>query len=419
MLRKWEPGTVRTYLSALRQVLKYAPPGMPLPDALSLRLLHLAANRRSPYAAKALVSAVLMCQRLSFIPHVVTDTHTLTLAAIVKYTGRYTIPKPWATVQHLEAVGRLRMYWGWGRVFFLILCSVVYLWRVQDTAALQWHWLPVPGWVTFFDHKVNKHLVSYPLGDFLDTWRAYILACKRPEVPWDSPVLPGGTSELQHALQDLLRYEQLPAALWHGWKKLGAALFILLGGSMVSLQRWGRWHSQVQPRRYSNPPLPGDCPTNYNCRSLLRPPTAQCATWTGASFPYPSYGPKIPSSNRLPPLSGHPSSWNALVRPPSHRPRRHVILRPPDPSVNPQTRTDLIQPLSALTHRRCSYRNRRIKRQVAYLQPLTPSLQSPHLRKQWLPLLQLVTLGVPLWALTLALGIWGYAPSRCSITPWL
>ena len=231
MLRKWETGTVRTYLSALRRVLKYAPPGMALPDALSLRLLHLAANRCSPSAAKALVSAVLMCQRLSLIPRVITDTHTLTLAAIVKYTGRYTIPKPWATVQHLEAVRRLRMYWGWARVFFLILCSVVYLWRMQDTAALQWHWLRVPGWVTFFD--------------FLDTWRAYILACKRPEVPWDSPVLPGGTSELQRALQDLLRYEQPPAALWHGWKKLGAALFILLGGSMVLLQRWGRWHSQI------------------------------------------------------------------------------------------------------------------------------------------------------------------------------
>ena len=254
MLRKWEPGTVRTYLSALRQVLKYAPPDMPLPDALSLRLLHLAANRRSPSAAKALVSAVLMCQRLSLIPRVIADTHTLTLAAIVKYTGRYTIPKPWATVQHLEAIGRLRMYWGWARVFFLILCSVVYLWSVQDAAALQWHWLRVPGWVTFFDHKVNKHLVSYPLCDFLDTWRAYILACKRPAVPWDSPVLPGGTSELQRALQDLLRYEQLPVALWHGWKKLGAALFILWGGSMVSLQRWGRWHSEIQPRRYSNAP---------------------------------------------------------------------------------------------------------------------------------------------------------------------
>ena len=254
MLRKWEPGTVRTYLSALRQVLKYAPPDMPLPDALSLRLLHLAANRCSPSAAKALVSAVLMCQRLFLIPRVITDTHTLTLAAIVKYTGRYTIPKPWATVQHLKAVGRLRMYWGWARVFFLILCSVVYLWRVQDAAALQWHWLRVPGWVTFFDHKINKHLVSYPLSDFLDTWRAYILACKRLEVPWDSPVLPGGTSELQRALRDLLRYEQLPAALWHGWKKLGASLFVLLGGSMVSLQRWGRWHSQIRPRRYSKCP---------------------------------------------------------------------------------------------------------------------------------------------------------------------
>ena len=107
MLRKWEPGSIRTYLSALRQIPKYAPPDMPLPDALSLRLLHLAANRCSPSAAKALMSAVIMCQRLTLLPRIITDTHTLTLAAIVKYTGRYTIPKPWATVQHLEAVGRL------------------------------------------------------------------------------------------------------------------------------------------------------------------------------------------------------------------------------------------------------------------------------------------------------------------------
>ena len=229
------------------------------------------------------------------------------------------------------------MYWGWARVFFLILCTLVYLWRVQDTAALQWHWLRVPGWITFFDHKVNKHLVNYPLSNFLDTWRACILACKRPEVQWDSAVLPGGTVELQRALRDLLRYEQLPETLWHGWKKLGAALFILLEGSMVSLQRWGHWHSLVQPRRYSNGP----------------------PAW------------RLPDKLQLPfPVA-----------------------------------TDLMQPVSALTRRRWSYRNQQIRRQVACLRPLTTTIQYPPLRKQWLPLLQLVTLGVPMWALSLAPGL--------------
>ena len=55
-------------------------------------------------------------------------------------------------------------------------------------------------------------------------------------------------------MADLLRYEDLPEIRWHGWKKLGAALFVLLGGVLSSLQRWGRWHSLHQPRRYSRAP---------------------------------------------------------------------------------------------------------------------------------------------------------------------
>ena len=254
MLQKWEPGTIRTYLSALRQLLNRSPPDYTLPDAISLRLLYLAANRRSPSSAKILVSALIMCQRLSLLPEVVTDAHRLTLGAIVKYTGCRTVPKPWATVHHLQSIGRLRMYWGWARLYFLIVASIVYLWRVQDAAALQWHWLRVPGWITFYDHKVNRELVSYPLSQYLDTWRAYVVACKRPAVPWDAPVVPGGTRELQRAMADLLRYEELPEIRWHGWKKLGAALFVLLGGVLSSLQRWGRWHSLHQPRRYSRAP---------------------------------------------------------------------------------------------------------------------------------------------------------------------
>ena len=145
-----------------------------------------------------------MCQRLSLLPEVVTDAHRLTLGAIVKYTGCRTVPKPTrATVHHLQSIGRLRMYWGWARLYFLIVASIVYLWRVQDAAAMQWHWLRVPGWITFYDHKVNRELVSYPLSQYLDTWRAYVVACKRPTVPSDAPAVPGGTRELQRAMAAL------------------------------------------------------------------------------------------------------------------------------------------------------------------------------------------------------------------------
>ena len=195
MLRKWEPGTIRTYLSALRQLLNRSPPDYTLPNAISLRLLHLAANRRSSSSAKILVSALIMCQRLSLLPEVVTDAHRLTLGAIVKYTGCRTVPKPWATVHHLQSIGRLRMYWGWARLYFLIVVSIVYLWRVQDAAAMQWHWLRVPGWITFYDPKVNCELVSYPLSQYLDTWRAYVVACKRPGMHQSSPVAPGSCRE--------------------------------------------------------------------------------------------------------------------------------------------------------------------------------------------------------------------------------
>ena len=396
MLRKWERGTIRTHLSALRQVFKYAPPDMPLPGALSLRL-HLAANRRSPSAAKALVSAVLMCQRLSLIPRVITDTHTLTLATIVKYTGRYTIPKPWATVQHLEAVGRLGMNWGWARVFFLVLCSMVYLWRVQDAAALQWHWLRVLGWVTFFDHKVNKHFVSYPLSDFLDTWRAYILACKRPEVLWDSPLLPGGTSELQRAPQGLLRYEQLPACgmgLWHEWTKLGAALFILLGGSTVSLQRWGRWYSEIQPRQYFNDPLAWRLPEKLQLPFPVATTNSPVRDMDWRLVPIPELWPKdtfvkLPAAPIRAPLQLE-RACAAAVPPPSSA-RDLAASR----SLCESTDTDR----SDKTSHCCDTSSVELSQptdQAASGVPLTPHAQSPLLRKQWLPLVQLVTLGVPL-----------------------
>ena len=203
---------------------------------------------------KILVSAIIMCQRLSLIPEVLTESHRLTLSAIVKYTSHRTIPKPWATIQHVQSIGRLRMYWGWARLYFLIMASTIYLWRVQDAAGIQWRWLQIPGWITFYDHKINRELVSYPLSDYMDAWRAYIVACKRSDVPWDAAVIPGGARELQRAMANLLRYEELAQVRWHGWKKLGAALFILLGGALSSLQRWGRWHSPHQPRRYSHAP---------------------------------------------------------------------------------------------------------------------------------------------------------------------
>ena len=102
------------------------------------------------------------------------EGHKTMLAAIVKKFSQDNRPKPWATIKHVEAVGRVQAHWAWARLYFLIHGSVVYMWRVGDEAAITWNDIKRPGWMFFYDHKVNEVRVAYGLFDYIESWRRYI-----------------------------------------------------------------------------------------------------------------------------------------------------------------------------------------------------------------------------------------------------
>ena len=55
-------------------------------------------------------SPAVMCDRLKLWSPIINEQHTVLLQAIVKHTIHHTIPKPWASVHHLQAIGHLHMY---------------------------------------------------------------------------------------------------------------------------------------------------------------------------------------------------------------------------------------------------------------------------------------------------------------------
>ena len=56
-----------------------------------------------------------------------------------------------------------RGHYVWGRLVFLAIYSIVFLWRVGDAASVTWVWVFLPGFVTLWDEKRNKKVTTYPL----------------------------------------------------------------------------------------------------------------------------------------------------------------------------------------------------------------------------------------------------------------
>ena len=138
-----------TYTSALRQALLAGTPDELLVDAVERRLNILAARGKSGSSATALISGVRLLEKLRIIQAVVTEVHWMQARAIGKGWARRAQPKPITTWDHIEAITTSRGHWAWGRLVFLAICSIVYLWRVGDAASVTWEWISVPGFVTF------------------------------------------------------------------------------------------------------------------------------------------------------------------------------------------------------------------------------------------------------------------------------
>ena len=214
-----EPGSVDTYTSALRQALLAGTPDELLVDAVERRLNALAAKRKSGSSATALISGVRLLEKLHIIQAVVTEVHWMQARAIGKGWARRAQPKPVATWEHIETITTSRGHWAWGRLVFLAICSIVYLWRVGDAASVTWEWISVPGFVTFWDEKRNKKVTTYALSPFLEACRAYLWKHRPGHVQVRQPLVPGGRSVLQTVLQQVVQHRDLPKAAWHGLKK--------------------------------------------------------------------------------------------------------------------------------------------------------------------------------------------------------
>ena len=253
-IRVVEPGSVDTYTSALRQALLAGTPDELLVDAVERRLNALAATGKSGSSATALISGVQLLEKLRIIQAVVTEVHWMQARAVGKGWARRAQPKPVTTWDHIETITTSRGHWAWGRLVFLAICSIVYLWRVGDAASVTWEWISVPGFVLFWDEKRNKKVTTYALSPFLEAWRAYLWKHRPGHVQVRQPLVPGGRSVLQTVLQQVVQHRDLAKTAWHGLKKLGAVSWGHQGGKLRGLQVWGRWWSQAQPRHYWKTP---------------------------------------------------------------------------------------------------------------------------------------------------------------------
>ena len=217
-------------------------------------------------AARVLLSAIRMLEKLNLIPATDLHKHCVQVEGIRRIFAPNAAPRVFAETADLEHLGKSRDHWSWVRLFFLSLCAVVYRMRSGDSENVTWACVGVGGWLESLDEKVNKEWVAYPLSPFLETWRQYVCAHKHPGTPDDSPVMPGGRNALREALKSCFQRHSRRPLTWHPWGHLRAATFVRMGGTVANLTAWARWRSQNQARHYAkHPPQMG-------IQRLHRPP---------------------------------------------------------------------------------------------------------------------------------------------------
>ena len=316
-----------TYTSALRQALLASTPDELLVDAVERRLNALAAKRKSGSSATALISGVRLLEKLRIIQAVVTEVRWMQARAIGKGWARRAQPKPVATWDHVETITTSRGHWAWGRLVFLAICSIVYLWRVGDAASVTWEWISVPGFVTFWDEKRNKKVTTYALSPFLEAWRAYLWKHRPGHVQVRQPLVPGGRSVLQTVLQQVVQHRDLPKAAWHGLKKPGAVSLGHQGGKLRGLQVWGRWWSQASPDITGRHRQDGHYQQKSTCHGRWGTADGWPEMWRG-DWSNPSHsGPRM--HGRQCRRSQQPCSLGGTGTTPNHR---ETTLTPPAPA---------------------------------------------------------------------------------------
>ena len=114
------------------------------------------------------VAGCQMFQQGHVLPPLVADGHKTTLGAIIKKFSQDNKPKPWATIRHLEAVGRVWAHGAWATLFFLLPGATIYMLRVGGAVAITSADInKLCCWVSFYNHQFNGVRVAYELSPFM------------------------------------------------------------------------------------------------------------------------------------------------------------------------------------------------------------------------------------------------------------
>ena len=211
------------------------------------RLYGAAPTVKGDLATRGLLLAMCILEKLQLLPP--TDPapctlHRMHVEGIRRITAPNTSPRTFAETSDLDILGRYRDHWSGTQLFFPSTCAIFFCMRSSDSESVTWRCIGKGGWLVFFDEKVNKEWVAYPLSPFLEGRRKYVYACKHPGTSNDILVMPGGRNALREALKASFQRRSRPTLMWHPWGRLGAAAFVRLGASIANLMAWARWRSK-------------------------------------------------------------------------------------------------------------------------------------------------------------------------------
>ena len=275
-IRGVEASSSKTYMQEVRGAIRGCPTDVPLAKAVERRFGELALRKRGVSAAKNLVAGIRILERLELIPPTITDLHRLQLQAIGKMAKAGDRPRVWATMADFQTLAEHRVHWAWARMFFAVGMAFTLCLRVSDVAVLRWGWLGHANWMVFFDYKVAKEMCAQPIPPFWEQWRQWLYKHRRPHHHDDALVLPRGTDTLRKLQQEPFKGTECSLTGWHPWKRMGAACFRALGGSLQALTIWARWRTPRQAARYAAHPPAWKMPA----RVLLPKPTGDTGHFT-------------------------------------------------------------------------------------------------------------------------------------------
>ena len=104
-VRRVALSTAPMYLSALRGLVRGQPAAEPLEVALEHRLLANATRDNGGSAAKGVVSAIRLLEKIGAVPETIRPRHWLQVSAVWRKTARNESPQVWATALYVEEMG--------------------------------------------------------------------------------------------------------------------------------------------------------------------------------------------------------------------------------------------------------------------------------------------------------------------------